>query len=217
MLISPKLSLALPQLTAEAHLVWEAASRSCHYQARLSIHTHMHTEAHTHEHTQFTESRRPGRNIPKLAATWESWSTQVPQSATSSELFSHFPLLIQLLVTGSQCSTPHTFWVWHPRAVRKSYTSLSRCEEMMGREESRLISTSLLTSISLHPLFFVFFFIHPLHVGCISTQWQGALGWLTSGSSEGTCSAYWNLLIINNSQTNPSATFSLLFLQQHCR
>lgn len=157
MLISPKLSLALPQLTAEAHLVWEAASRSCHYQARLSIHTQMHTEAHTHEHTQFTESRRPGRNIPKLAATWESWSTQVPQSATSSELFSHFPLLIQLLVTGSQCSTPHTFWVWHPRAVRKSYTSLSRCEEMMGREESRLISTSLLTSISLHPLFFVFF------------------------------------------------------------
>lgn len=119
----------------------------------------MHTEAHTHEHTQFTESRRPGRNIPKLAATWESWSTQVPQSATSSELFSHFPLLIQLLVTGSQCSTPHTFWVWHPRAVRKSYTSLSRCEEMMGREESN----SFLPAFSLPylsiPSFLCFF--HP--------------------------------------------------------
>lgn len=90
MLISPKLSLALPQLTAETHLVWEMAGRCCHYQPRLPIQTW------THTHTAYTNTQSL-QSWEGLAATWESWSTQLPPSAVSSELFSHFPL-IQLLV-----------------------------------------------------------------------------------------------------------------------
>lgn len=35
-------------------------------------------------------------------------------------------------------------------------------------------------------------------------RWQGGSSWLTGRSSGGTCSAYWNLLIINYSQTHLS-------------
>lgn len=78
------------------------------------------------------------KNTVKLAATWESWSTHLPPSATSLELFSHFPPLIQLLVTARvHCVPLQThFWSDVPKVWgEKPRMSLSRWDmEVEGGE-----------------------------------------------------------------------------------
>ena len=129
----------------------------------------------------------------------------MPPSATSSELFNHFPPLIQLLVKGSQCSTADMFWLDVPEVRRRKLClSLSRCEEVAGRRTALFLSTTHTSrphlSVLLSPLFYPFppSLVHQHQ----STQWQRGLDWWTAGSSGGTCSAYWNLLIINYSQAH---------------
>ena len=158
----------------------------------------------------------------KLAATWESLSTQLPPSATSSELFSHFPPLIQLLVTAWVHSVPlQTCFgcdvpeVWG----EKPCMSLSRWVEEVeekGRQSDfyqLLYITSYIPFMSSPPsILSMFGPLAPQHPP--SVQWQGGPDWLTGRSSAGTCSAYWNLLIINYSATHLSYSLSATTLWQ---